>query len=85
MEKKRAFISVDKEAWDGTQRILKDLGISNHFYNEMLNDFIRGQYRVLSVLKEKKEAGEQITMGSFLRIMGGIVDELSGEQIPLIK
>lgn len=85
MEKKRVFISVDKEAWEGTQQILKDLRISNQIYNEMLNEFIRGQYKILSGIKQKREAGEELSMGSFLRMMGNIVDELGGDQLKLVK
>lgn len=83
MEKKRVFISVDKEAWEGTQRILRECKISNQFYNELLNEFIRSQYKLLTVLEQKKASGQEVTLGSFLRLMGDIVDDLGGEQLKL--
>lgn len=85
MEKKRVFISVDKEAWEGTQRILRECRISNQFYNELLNEFIRGQYKLLVALEDEKKAGKEVTLGSFLRLMGNIVDDLGGEQLKLVK
>jgi len=83
MEKKRVFITVDKEAWEGTQRILKQTNISNIFYNEILNDFIRTQYRLLQELQQKKDAGINVTFGDFLRMMGNIVDEQCAPQVKL--
>lgn len=83
MEKKRVFIAVDKEAWEGSQQILKDLKISNQIFNEGLNIFIRGQYKMLLNLKEKRDKGEPISMGDFLKMMGGLLNDLESDQLNL--
>lgn len=83
MDKKRAFILVDREAWEGTQRLLKEMKISNQVYNELLNEFIRAQYKLLQGLKEKKDSGEKVSLGDFLRMMGGILNELEDDQLKL--
>lgn len=83
MEKKKALISVDKEAWEGTQKLLKELKISNQIYNEMLNEFIRSQYKVLQGLRQKQVDGEPVTMADFLRMMAGILDEIQDDQMKL--
>lgn len=80
MEKKKALISVDKEAWEGIQKLLKEMKISNQVFNEMLNEFIRGQYKILQALKEKKDAGEKVSMGDFLKLMGGILNDIESGQ-----
>lgn len=83
MDKKRVLIMADREAWEGTQRILKELHISNQVYNELLNGFIRSQYKLLQGLKDKRDSGEQITLGVFLKMMGGILDDLEDDQLKL--
>lgn len=83
MEKKRVLIAVDKEAWESSQQLLKDMKISNQIFNEMLNEFIRSQYKLLKGLKEKRDQGQNVSMGDFLKIMGGIISDLGDDQIKL--
>lgn len=83
MTTKRTMITVDKEAWEGIQKLLPELKIPKPVFSEILNTFIRSQYRVLSELKVKKDQGEKITMGTFLRIMSVIADDLESDQLKL--
>lgn len=83
MEKRKALISVDKEAWEGIQRLCKELHISRNIFNEILNQFLRGQYKMLQGLKDKRDSGVKVSMGDFLRMMGGILNELEDEQLKL--
>lgn len=85
MTKKRVFIAVDQEAWDGSMKILRELKISRQVFNEMFNEYLRGQYRVLTEIKARREAGEVLTVGAFLRMMGNIVDDLEDDQLKLVK
>lgn len=82
-EKKRALILVDREAWEGSQRLLKEMRISNQLFNEMLNYSIRSQYKLLQGLKKKQDAGEKVTLGDFLKMMGGILNEIDSDQLQL--
>lgn len=83
MRIKRALITVDADAWEGVQRLLPQLKIPKPVFNEILNTFIRSQYRLLSELKVKKDQGENITMGTFLRMMSVIADDLESDQLKL--
>lgn len=74
---------MDKEAWEGVQRTLKELKINNQIFNEVLNEFVRGQYRILRELKTKTEAGEKVTLANVLQIMGRILAELESDQLRL--
>jgi len=83
MEMKRALISVDKEAYEGTHKLLKEMKISNQVYNAMINEFIRVQYKLLLGLKTRKDSGVPITMGDFLQLMGGIISDFEKDQLKL--
>lgn len=84
MRTKRAMITVDADAWEGIQSLLPQLKIPKPVFNELLNTFLRGQHKILSGLWDKKQAGEVVTMATFLRMMSDIVEELEDDQIKLI-
>lgn len=76
MEKKRAMIMVDKEAWEGIQALLKESNVHPQFFNEMLNIFIREQYNLLKGIVEKHKESGKLTTGDFYQLIGQMVSNL---------
>lgn len=83
MKTKRALITVDQEAWEGIQALLPELNIPKSVFSAILNSFLRTQYKLLKGLKQKKDSGEKISMGTFLRMMGDMVSEFEDDQMKL--
>lgn len=81
MPKKRAFISVDSDVWEGCQRICKELKISNIIFNEFFNYYLGKQYVILKELEELHKSGEQVTWLTYAKRAGASIGD---DQLELI-
>jgi hypothetical protein len=76
MEKKRAMIMVDKEAWEGIQALLKESNVHPQFFNEMLNMFIREQYNLLKGIVDANKKNGKLTTADFYQLIGQMIGNL---------
>lgn len=81
--KKRVFIAVDKVVWEESQQILREIKIHPQFFNLVINTFLAEKHQALLKLRERQEAGEQISLVTFFKMVGNIGD-LDGDQMRLV-
>ena len=79
-EKKRVNILVDKEAWEGIQTLLRANKVQPAFFNELLNEFIRGQYNLLVGLMEKQKEKGKVTQGDLYQLFGQMIADLGKDE-----
>jgi len=75
METKRALITVDKEAWEGIQKLLKEVKISNQLFNDVLNEYLRLEYDLLKDFKQRRKMNPTLSLQEFFSQMGRPVNE----------
>lgn len=85
MEKKRVFILVKQEAWEGIQTLLKENHISNQFFNACFNLFLEKQYEDLQefTAKMRKKGGCSVQDQMMYQVQ--LINKLNSEQPPLFQ
>lgn len=78
----RTMVTVPEDAWRGSQKLMKELGINSTLYNQLLSNYITKQFEILQIMKKKRDSGESVNWVTFCKMNGILNDE---SQIELIS